>query len=42
MEALIRGHCAMGGTLMNLNVLNRQKILEAHEDPSKYPDLIVR
>ena len=41
-EALIRGHFALGGTQINLNVLNREKILEAHEDPSKYPDLIVR
>ena len=41
-EALIRGHVALGGTQMNLNVLNKEQILEAHEDPSKYPDLIVR
>jgi len=42
MEALIKTHERMGGTQMNLNVLNREKILEAHEDPSKYPDLVVR
>jgi len=41
-EALIRGHFALGGTMINMNVINRQQILEAHEDPSKYPDLIVR
>ena len=41
-EGLIRGHVAMGGTQMNINILNREQILEAHEDPSKYPDLIVR
>lgn len=41
-EGLIRGHVALGGTQMNLNVLNREKVLEAHEDPSKYPDLVVR
>lgn len=41
-EGLIRGHVALGGTQMNLNILNKERILEAHEDPSKYPDLIVR
>ncbi|MEM2111176.1 MAG: glycine radical domain-containing protein, partial [Candidatus Bathyarchaeia archaeon] len=41
-EALIRGHFALGGTLLNMNVINKQKILEAHKDPSKYPDLVVR
>ena len=40
--ALIRTHCDMGGTLINLNIVNREQILEAHRDPSKYPDLIVR
>ena len=40
--ALIRGHVALGGTQMNLNVLNRKRILEAHADPAKYPDLVVR
>jgi pyruvate-formate lyase len=42
LEALIRGHFAMGGTLMNINVLNKEKILEAHADPASHPDLIVR
>ena len=41
-EALIRGHFAMGGTMINMNVINRQQILEAHKDPSKYPNLVVR
>jgi formate C-acetyltransferase len=40
--ALIRTHFAMGGTMINLNVLNKQQILEAHEDPSRYPELVVR
>jgi formate C-acetyltransferase len=30
------------GTLMNLNIINKQTILEAHKDPSQFPDLIVR
>jgi pyruvate-formate lyase len=41
-EALLRGHFALGGTLINMNVLDKQKILEAHKNPSKYPDLVVR
>ncbi len=41
-EALIRGHFALGGTLINMNVINKKQILEAHKEPSKYPDLIVR
>lgn len=41
-EALIRGHFALGGTMINMNVLNKQQILDAHKDPSKYPNLIVR
>jgi pyruvate-formate lyase len=42
MKSLIRTYGEMGGTLMNLNVLSREQVLEAHEDPEKYPDLIVR
>jgi formate C-acetyltransferase len=41
-EALIKGHFDMGGTLININVLDKETILKANEDPSKYPDLIVR
>ena len=40
--ALIDGHFALGGTLVNINVVDAEKILAAHEDPSKYPDLVVR
>jgi formate C-acetyltransferase len=39
---LIRTHFDLGGTQINLNVMDRAQILEAHEDPSRYPDLIVR
>jgi formate C-acetyltransferase len=42
LEALIRSHFDMGGTLVNINVLDRETILDAHRDPSKYPDLLVR
>jgi formate C-acetyltransferase len=41
-KALIRAHNRMGGTLININVVSREKILEAHADPDKYPDLVVR
>ncbi len=32
----------MGGTLVNINVLNRERILEAHKNPEAHPDLVVR
>ena len=41
-EALIRGHEELGGTLININVISKEQVLEAHADPSKYPDLVVR
>lgn len=40
--ALIQGHFDLGGTLININVLDREKILKANADPKKYPDLVVR
>ena len=42
MKALIKTFCDMDGTLMNINILSKEQLLEAHEDPSKHPDLIVR
>lgn len=39
---LIRTHIDLGGTQINLNVLDAEKVLEAHKDPSLYPDLVVR
>jgi pyruvate-formate lyase len=41
-ESLIKTHEQMGGTLINLNVISKEKILEAYADPTKYPDLVVR
>jgi formate C-acetyltransferase len=41
-QGLLQGYFDMGGTLVNINVLDKAQILEAYEDPSKYPDLIVR
>jgi formate C-acetyltransferase len=40
--SLIKTHFDLGGTQINLNVMDAEKVLEANEDPSKYPDLIVR
>jgi len=40
--SLIRGHFHLGGTQINLNILDAQKVLAAHQDPSQYPDLVVR
>ncbi len=39
---LIEGHFAAGGTLININVLDKEKILKANENPDLYPDLVVR
>jgi len=39
---LIRTHFQLGGTQINLNILDSEKIMQAHQDPSKYPDLVVR
>ena len=39
---LIKTHFDLGGTQINLNIMDAEKVLEAHKDPSKYPDLIVR
>lgn len=41
-SSLIRSHFALGGTQINMNLVDAAKILEAHNDPSKHPDLIVR
>jgi formate C-acetyltransferase len=40
--SLIKTHFDMGGTLFNINVIDADRIREAHKDPSRYPDLIVR
>lgn len=41
-EGLIRAHERLGGTLINVNVISKEKILEAYADPTKHPDLVVR
>jgi formate C-acetyltransferase len=39
---LIKTHFDLGGTQVNINVVDAEKLLEAHKDPSKCPDLVVR
>ena len=41
-EAFIRAHNAQGGTLVNINVISKEQLLDAHKNPDKYPDLVVR
>ncbi len=41
-SAIIKSHCKMGGTLINANIMDKQAVLDAHKDPTKYPDLVVR
>jgi len=41
-EAFILAHNQQGGTLINMNVLSKEQVLEAHEDPSRHPELMVR
>lgn len=40
--ALLKTHLAQGGTLINVNIVDADKIRAAHKDPSLYPDLVVR
>ena len=32
----------MGGTLLNINILDKDTLLQANEDPARFPDLVVR
>ncbi|NMC34863.1 MAG: pyruvate-formate lyase, partial [Veillonellaceae bacterium] len=41
-EALIRGHHDLGGSVVNINIISKEDILKAHADPSLFPDLVVR
>ena len=38
----IRTISQKGSTLLNINIINADQILEANDDPSLYPDLVVR
>jgi formate C-acetyltransferase len=40
--ALIRGHFDLGGTQININILDRKQLIEANRNPKLFPDLVVR
>ncbi len=40
--AVIKSHFEMGGTLININVMDKDTLLKANENPAAYPDLVVR
>lgn len=42
LKALLNTHNHMGGTLVNLNCLSKERLLKAHENPASDPDLVVR
>ena len=39
---LLKVHFHQGGTLININIVDAEKIRNAHRDPSLFPDLVVR
>lgn len=39
---LIRTHFDLGGTQINMNILDARTVLEANRDPASHPDLVVR
>lgn len=41
-EALLKGHFEQGGTLVNINIVDAEKIRQAHKNPLAFPDLVVR
>lgn len=41
-QSLIKSHFDMGGTLINVNILDKETLLAAHKNPAAYPELVVR
>ena len=39
---IMNGYFSNGAHHLNVNVLNREKLLEAYEDPQRYPNLTIR
>ncbi|MDR2552340.1 MAG: hypothetical protein LBD31_04135 [Treponema sp.] len=42
MAAMIWAMFEQGATLLNINLIDKKKVLEAHKNPLLYPDLVVR
>ncbi len=40
--SIIKAHFEMGGTLINVNIMDKNKVLEAHKNPENFPELVVR
>lgn len=40
--SIIKAHFRQGGTLINVNIMDKDTVLAAHKDPSRYPELVVR
>ena len=40
--SMIRTLLNSGNTLLNINIIDGDKVLAAHENPALYPDLVVR
>lgn len=40
--SMVRTLLNSGNTLLNINIIDGEKILKAHENPDRYPDLVVR
>lgn len=41
-EQIFKTHVDKGGTLINANIIDAEKLMAAHKDPLLYPDLVVR
>lgn len=41
-EQVLKTHVDNGGTLININILDKEKLMKANENPMLYPDLVVR
>lgn len=41
-ESIIKTHMDLGGTLINVNIMDKDTLLKAHKNPSAYPELVVR
>lgn len=40
--SIIKAHFRQGGTLINVNIMDKETVLAAHKDPAQYPELVVR